>query len=170
MKTYFDCIPCFIKQSLEASRMVTDDITVHEKVVKEVMNHFQTISFEQSPPEISRDVHEIIRKITNSKDPYKKVKNQSNNRAKRQYAHLKTLIEKTDDPLTMYLQDIYTLSVNLAGLPALSIPCGFSQTDLPIGMQFIGPVFSEEILLRVARIFEKSTGITNLDPFSHRGS
>jgi aspartyl-tRNA(Asn)/glutamyl-tRNA(Gln) amidotransferase subunit A len=78
--------------------------------------------------------------------------------------------EKTDDPLTMYLQDIYTLSVNLAGLPALSIPCGLSSSGLPMGMQLIGPVFSEEILLRAGLMFEKSTGITNLDPYSNGGS
>ena len=50
MKTYLECIPCFIKQSLEAARMATDDETVHETVLKEVMKHLESISFSNSPP------------------------------------------------------------------------------------------------------------------------
>ncbi|MDP7637318.1 MAG: Asp-tRNA(Asn)/Glu-tRNA(Gln) amidotransferase subunit GatA [Phycisphaerae bacterium] len=68
--------------------------------------------------------------------------------------------EKTDDPLTMYLADIYTISVNLAGLPALALPAGLSESNLPIGMQLIGPVFSEDRILRAARMYEKASDIT----------
>jgi aspartyl-tRNA(Asn)/glutamyl-tRNA(Gln) amidotransferase subunit A len=64
--------------------------------------------------------------------------------------------EKSNDPLQMYLADIYTLSTNLAGLPAISVPCGFSQ-DLPIGMQLIGNYFSEARLLQVAHQFQQAT-------------
>ena len=65
--------------------------------------------------------------------------------------------EKTSDPLAMYLSDIYTISANLAGLPAMSIPCGFSSTKLPIGLQLQAPPFEEERLLRAARMFERET-------------
>lgn len=65
--------------------------------------------------------------------------------------------EKTDDPLAMYLSDIYTISANLAGLPGISIPCGFTKAGLPIGLQIQGPPFAEEKLLRVARMFERAT-------------
>jgi aspartyl-tRNA(Asn)/glutamyl-tRNA(Gln) amidotransferase subunit A len=68
--------------------------------------------------------------------------------------------EKSEDPLAMYLQDIYTLSVNLCGLPAIALPCGQSTENLPIGMQFIGPVLSEGRLLRAARMYETATGPT----------
>jgi aspartyl-tRNA(Asn)/glutamyl-tRNA(Gln) amidotransferase subunit A len=64
--------------------------------------------------------------------------------------------EKSNDPLQMYLADIYTLSTNLAGLPAMSVPCGFSQ-GLPIGMQLIGNYFSEARLLQVAHQFQQAT-------------
>jgi aspartyl-tRNA(Asn)/glutamyl-tRNA(Gln) amidotransferase subunit A len=64
--------------------------------------------------------------------------------------------EKSTNPLQMYLADIYTLSTNLAGLPAMSVPCGFSQ-DLPIGMQLIGNYFSEARLLQVAHQFQQAT-------------
>lgn len=63
--------------------------------------------------------------------------------------------EKLDDPLTMYLSDIYTISVNLAGIPAISVPCGYSSTGLPIGLQILGKPFDEEMVLRVAYAVER---------------
>ena len=65
--------------------------------------------------------------------------------------------EKSENPLQMYLSDIYTISVNLAGLPAISVPCGFSKGGLPIGLQLIGRAFEEETLLRAAHAYEQST-------------
>ncbi|MBN9687842.1 MULTISPECIES: Asp-tRNA(Asn)/Glu-tRNA(Gln) amidotransferase subunit GatA [unclassified Corallococcus] len=62
---------------------------------------------------------------------------------------------KVDDPLSMYLMDVYTLPCNLAGLPGLSVPCGFTQGGLPIGMQLLGRPFDEARLLRIARAFER---------------
>ena len=59
--------------------------------------------------------------------------------------------KKANDPLQMYLSDILTVPVNLAGLPALELPCGFSENNLPIGMQLIGPRWSEEKLFEVGR-------------------
>lgn len=61
---------------------------------------------------------------------------------------------KNNDPLAMYLADIYTISVNLAGLPALALPCGFSPDNLPVGFQLIGPAFAEEKLLQIAARYE----------------
>ena len=65
--------------------------------------------------------------------------------------------EKTQDPLQMYLSDIFTVSINLAGLPALSLPCGFDSKDLPIGMQIVGKHFDEETILRVGYAYEQAT-------------
>jgi aspartyl-tRNA(Asn)/glutamyl-tRNA(Gln) amidotransferase subunit A len=65
--------------------------------------------------------------------------------------------EKTDDPLQMYLADIFTISVNLAGVPAISIPCGFTSGNLPIGLQLIGKHFDEGSLLKASYAFEQST-------------
>ena len=64
--------------------------------------------------------------------------------------------EKTNDPLQMYLSDIYTIAVNLAGVPAISIPCGKDKNNLPIGLQIIAPAFEEAKLLQIARLFEIS--------------
>jgi aspartyl-tRNA(Asn)/glutamyl-tRNA(Gln) amidotransferase subunit A len=65
--------------------------------------------------------------------------------------------EKTDDPLQMYLADIFTISVNLAGVPAISIPCGFSAANLPVGLQLIGRHFDEALLLQASYAYEQST-------------
>jgi len=65
--------------------------------------------------------------------------------------------EKTDDPLKMYLSDIFTNSVNLAGVPAISIPCGFTGGGLPVGLQIIGRYFDEESVLKAADAYERAT-------------
>ncbi|MBN1255393.1 MAG: Asp-tRNA(Asn)/Glu-tRNA(Gln) amidotransferase subunit GatA [Deltaproteobacteria bacterium] len=65
--------------------------------------------------------------------------------------------EKMEDPLQMYLSDIFTISVNLAGVPALSIPCGFSNEGLPIGLQIIGKHLEEERIIQAAYTFEQNT-------------
>jgi len=68
--------------------------------------------------------------------------------------------EKTDDPLSMYLNDIYTVNANLAGIPGISLPGGFADADgkrLPVGVQLIGPAFDEQRLLRIARVYERAT-------------
>ena len=65
--------------------------------------------------------------------------------------------EKSDDPVAMYLQDIYTIAVNLAGLPGMSIPAGFGKNKLPIGLQIIGNYFSEAQMLNVAHRYQQAT-------------
>ena len=66
--------------------------------------------------------------------------------------------EKTDDPLQMYLSDIFTISCNLAGIPGLSLPCGFTKSPkLPIGLQILGKPFGEETILQIAHAYEQST-------------
>ncbi|MBI3994796.1 MAG: Asp-tRNA(Asn)/Glu-tRNA(Gln) amidotransferase subunit GatA [Nitrospirae bacterium] len=72
--------------------------------------------------------------------------------------------EKTQDPLQMYLSDIFTISVNIAGIPALSMPCGFTKTGLPIGLQIMGRPFAEETVLRTAYAYEQATEWHNRKP------
>lgn len=74
------------------------------------------------------------------------------------------LKEKVSDPLTMYLSDIYTVPINLAGIPAISLNCGYSKSNLPIGLQIIGKHFSEEIILRAAYNFEKHSDVEKRKP------
>lgn len=72
--------------------------------------------------------------------------------------------EKTKDPLKMYLSDIYTISANLAGIPAISIPCGFTKRGLPVGLQVTAKPFDEEVLFRVAYTYEQNTPWHKMQP------
>jgi len=65
--------------------------------------------------------------------------------------------ENVEDPMKMYMGDIYTVSVNLAGLPAVALPCGFDKHGLPVGFQLIGDAFSEDKLVRAARVYQRRT-------------
>ncbi len=73
--------------------------------------------------------------------------------------------EKTDDPIKMYLSDIFTIALNLAGLPGLSMPCGFDSKGLPVGIQLIGKAFDEETLYAVGYKLEKELNINNFPKF-----
>jgi aspartyl-tRNA(Asn)/glutamyl-tRNA(Gln) amidotransferase subunit A len=64
---------------------------------------------------------------------------------------------KGDDPLAMYLEDVFTLPGSLAGICGLSLPCGFDPAGLPIGLQLLGPAFGEEKILKAAAAFEQAT-------------
>jgi aspartyl-tRNA(Asn)/glutamyl-tRNA(Gln) amidotransferase subunit A len=63
--------------------------------------------------------------------------------------------EKTADPLSMYLSDVYTVSANLAAIAGVSVPCGFTAAGLPVGLQILSGVFTEDRLLRIARMYER---------------
>lgn len=72
--------------------------------------------------------------------------------------------EKMGDPLSMYLSDVFTIPANLAGIPAISVPCGFTGEGLPVGLQFIGKEFDEESLIQVAYAFERNTDFHTKEP------
>ncbi len=72
--------------------------------------------------------------------------------------------EKTGDPLQMYLADIFTLPASLAGLPAISTPCGLSDAGLPIGLQLVAPPFEEEQLCSAGQVVENRCGLGDTHP------
>ncbi len=72
--------------------------------------------------------------------------------------------EKTLDPLQMYLDDIFTAPANLAGICGLSVPCGFTSSGLPVGLQVLGPAFKEDVILRIGRAYEQSAGWLGRQP------
>ena len=72
--------------------------------------------------------------------------------------------EKGDDPVQMYLSDIYTIAVNLAGLPGMSIPCGFGAANMPVGLQVIGNYFAEAQMLNIAHQYQLVTDSHNCAP------
>jgi hypothetical protein len=99
MRTYFDCIPCFVRQALDAARMATDDEQIHEKVVREVLRLAADLDMSQSPPSIGQQIHRLIRKQVGKNDPYRKIKKRFNNLALKLYPELRKQIADSDDRL-----------------------------------------------------------------------
>jgi len=100
MKTYLDCIPCFIRQALEASKMATEDKTRQEKALKAVLSELKKTSLKDKiPPQIARKVHRIVRAVTKNNDPYKKVKDKYNKKALKMYPSLKRRVAQSKDRL-----------------------------------------------------------------------
>ena len=98
MKTYFDCISCFVRQALDASRMITSDEDIHEQVLRKVILLLGEMDLRQTPPAMGQKIHKIIREITNNPDPYLEIKNHFNSLALEMYCELKQQIENSADP------------------------------------------------------------------------
>ncbi len=99
MKTYFDCLPCFLSQALRAARIATDDEKKIKKVLDEVGMMLKDIPLENTPPETGRLVYRKISEITGNLDPYKKLKKESTKTALSLYPTLKDRVEKSDNRL-----------------------------------------------------------------------
>ncbi|MDD5063540.1 MAG: ARMT1-like domain-containing protein [Phycisphaerae bacterium] len=99
MRTYFDCIPCFVHQALDAARLATDDKQIHEKVVREVLRLAADLDMSQSPPSIGQQIHRLIRKLVGKNDPYCGIKKRFNNLALRLYPELRKQVLDSDDRL-----------------------------------------------------------------------
>ena len=98
MRTYFDCIPCAIRQVLDAVRMITDDEAVHETVLHESLEMWQTMDLRQSPQAMAQKIHRFLRELTGVADPYLAVKRQYNQLALEMYGQLKQTVEASPDP------------------------------------------------------------------------
>lgn len=100
MKTYLDCIPCFVRQAWEASKMATGNKIKQEKALKAVLSELEKTSLKNKiPPQIARKVHRIVREVTKNNDPYKKVKDRYNRKALKMYPSLKRKVAKSKDRL-----------------------------------------------------------------------
>jgi damage-control phosphatase, subfamily I len=104
MKTYFDCIPCFIRQALNSARLVTDDEIVHEQVLRSVLQATSEMDLRDSPPAMGQYIHRMIRKTTGNSDPYREIKDRFNQLALELYPTLKARIESSANPLETALK------------------------------------------------------------------
>jgi uncharacterized protein with ATP-grasp and redox domains len=104
MKTFFECIPCFIRQALDAVRLVTDDETVHERLLREVLQAAGRMDLRQSPPAMGQHIHRLIRRLTGESDPYRKAKDQFNRMALELYPNLRARVECSGAPLETALR------------------------------------------------------------------
>ena len=101
MRTYLDCVPCAIRHCLKSVRMATDDETVQERVLREVLAMWQRADWRQSPPAMAQHVHRFIRQVTGVADPYREVKNRYNLLALQMYPGLKGRVDGASDPFEM---------------------------------------------------------------------
>jgi damage-control phosphatase, subfamily I len=99
MRIYLDCIPCFVRQSLDAARHATADEQIHEQVVREVLALAKDMDLSQSPPLIGQQIHRLIRKIVGVEDPYRSLKRRFNDVVLKMYDQMRNLIIGSKDPL-----------------------------------------------------------------------
>jgi len=99
MRTFLDCIPCFVRQALDAARLATDDEQIHEQVVREVLRLASDLDMSQSPPVIGQQIHRLIRKLIGNNDPYRELKRRFNHLALRMCAELEQRVRASKDPL-----------------------------------------------------------------------
>ena len=99
METYFDCIPCFVRQALDAVRLVTDDEVIQEQVLREVLSAVSNMDLRQSPPVMGQYIHRKIRQFTGIADPYRELKDRFNDLGKKLYPQLKARVEASAKPL-----------------------------------------------------------------------
>jgi damage-control phosphatase, subfamily I len=99
METHYDCLPCFVRQALDAVRLVTSDDHIHEMVIRKVLGTVSAMDFKQSPPVMGQYIHRLIREVTGCKDPYQSLKEKYNQYALGLYPEMKEKIEKASDRL-----------------------------------------------------------------------
>lgn len=98
MQTYLDCIPCLVRQALEAARMATSDEKIHEAVLRGVLDMAGRMPMDQSPPVMGRRIHGLIRELCGDPDPYRDVKARFNRAALALYPRCKAIVDGADDP------------------------------------------------------------------------
>jgi uncharacterized protein with ATP-grasp and redox domains len=99
MRIYLDCIPCFVRQGLDAARLATNDEQIHEKVVREVLRLAAELDVRHSPPAIGQQIHRLIRELVGKEDPYRQIKKHFNNLALNLYPELRKQVINSNDKL-----------------------------------------------------------------------
>ncbi|MBN2137749.1 MAG: DUF89 family protein [Sedimentisphaerales bacterium] len=101
MKTYLDCIPCFVRHCLDSVRMITDDSEIQADVLRRALVFASEVNFDKSPPVTAQKIHRFIREVTGSADPYAKVKKHGNDLAMQMYPELKKSVELSNNALAV---------------------------------------------------------------------
>lgn len=104
MKTYLDCIPCFLRQALDSARAIGADATVQEQVVREILLATAKMDLRQSPPLMGQRIHRLIRELTGNADPYLHLKQRFNDMALRLFSTCRDWVQRSDDPLQTALR------------------------------------------------------------------
>ncbi len=130
MKTSLECIPCFVRQSLDALKMITDNAAEHERLMRDCLKWISELNIELSPPAVAQLLHRKLREVTGVNDPYKPAKEDHNNLASELVAPIKSRLRVSNEPLFMALR--YAIMGNVIDLGAKN---GISSEDIYIEMQ-----------------------------------
>jgi len=101
MRTYLDCVPCFVRQALDAVRMTTDDVALQEEILRRVLREAGEMDMRLSPPAMGQRIHRLIRELTGNPDPYRDVKERTNRLALDLYPEIRERVREAADPLEM---------------------------------------------------------------------
>jgi uncharacterized protein with ATP-grasp and redox domains len=104
MKTYLDCLPCFVRQALDAARMVTDEPAVQEQVLRQVLAELGRIDLSWKPPQMGQRIHRLVRDVVGFEDPYHDVKRRFNNAALKIYSRMRQRVIESENPLEAAIQ------------------------------------------------------------------
>ncbi len=138
MKTSIDCIPCFVRQTLDACRMVSDDPAVHEKMMREVLGWMSEMDLSASPPVLAQRIHRRLRELTGVTDPYRDAKAQQNQMAMQMLPELQAEVLASDDPFSRAVH--LAIAGNIIDLGAKS---GLTDADIHASLE---QAASEELL------------------------
>jgi len=111
MRTYLECVPCFVRQATEASQRLTDDPAVHEQVLRETLRLASAMRFDCPPPWMGQLIHRVLRQILNDPDPYYQAKQHSNLLALSWYPKLKKQVQSSADPFVTAVQLVSAANV-----------------------------------------------------------
>ena len=153
MKAHLDCIPCLLRQAIEASRLATEVEHLQREAINSVMELIPHLPPHFSPPEIAREVHQEIRKVTGNPDPYKQLKTEHNRIALNMYDHLKEFVAVSEDPL------LTAIKVAIAGnVIDLGVAHSFGDLD-----DSIHSTLSSSLAIKHYNVFrDKLTGTKSL--------
>jgi uncharacterized protein with ATP-grasp and redox domains len=104
MHIFLDCVPCFVRQALDAARLATDETTIHEQVLRKVLILAKDLDMSQSPPVMGQKIHRLIRQLVGTEDPYRDVKRRFNNIALRLYPKIRTHIIESENKLEIAIR------------------------------------------------------------------
>jgi damage-control phosphatase, subfamily I len=147
MKTSLDCIPCFVRQTLDAARMVSTNPVVHEQILREVLQWTGEMDLDQTAPELAQRIHRRLREITGVDDPYREAKDRHNRIAMKLIPALRAEIESASDPLLMAAR--LAIAGNVIDLGANG---NLTEADVhqAVNQAMIDPFFGEQNRFRQA--------------------
>ena len=149
MRTYVDCIPCLFRQALSSLRLASDEEQVHEQVMREVLSLLCKMDFQQSPPAMAQRIHRLIRQLTNTYDPYRRIKDRFTTFALALYPKLERLMAESERPLETAVR--LALAGNIIDLGA---KCSLKMSEIE---ETIHEALATELDMASLEDFEKET-------------